>query len=120
MSYRISLFSGQQTLLFTCFQAFDVAEEHLGIPPQISASEMAMKLIPDTLMIVSYVSQYHEVFKNETPGTCICKEIFSDFSPDNFQADSQRGRPRRELERATSDCVNQWNSWQIVWATLNT
>ncbi|KAL9984731.1 hypothetical protein ACROYT_G007062 [Oculina patagonica] len=47
--------------------AFDVAEEHLGIPPQISASEMAMKEVPDTLMIVSYVSQYHEVFKNETP-----------------------------------------------------
>jgi len=51
-----------------CFQAFNVAEEHLGIPPQISASEMAMKEVPDTLMIVSYVSQYHEVFKNETPG----------------------------------------------------
>ncbi|XP_022779820.1 F-actin-methionine sulfoxide oxidase MICAL2-like isoform X4 [Stylophora pistillata] len=47
--------------------AFDVAEEHLGIPPQISASEMATKEVPDTLMIVSYVSQYHEVFKNETP-----------------------------------------------------
>ena len=53
---------------FLLFQAFDVAEEHLGIPPQISASEMAMKEVPDTLMIVSYVSQYHEVFKNETPG----------------------------------------------------
>ena len=50
------------------FQAFDVAEEHLGIPPQMSASEMAAKVVPDTLMIVSYVSQYHEVFKNETPG----------------------------------------------------
>ena len=29
---------------------------------------MAMKEVPDRLMIVSYVSQYHEVFKNETPG----------------------------------------------------
>lgn len=47
--------------------AFNVAEEHLGIPPQMSASEMALKEVPDTLMIVSYVSQYHEVFKNETP-----------------------------------------------------
>lgn len=56
------------TVLFARFQAFDVAEEHLGIPPQISASEMAMKEVPDRLMIVSYVSQYHEVFKNETPG----------------------------------------------------
>ena len=27
-----------------------------------------MKEVPDRLMIVSYVSQYHEVFKNETPG----------------------------------------------------
>ena len=34
----------------------------------MSASEMAMEEVPDTLMIVSYVSQYHEVFKNETPG----------------------------------------------------
>ena len=34
----------------------------------MSASEMAAKVVPDTLMIVSYVSQYHEVFKNETPG----------------------------------------------------
>lgn len=35
---------------------------------------MAMKEVPDTLMIVSYVSQYHEVFKNETPGDYLCKE----------------------------------------------
>lgn len=35
---------------------------------------MAMKEVPDTLMIVSYVSQYHEVFKNETPGIYLCKE----------------------------------------------
>lgn len=37
----------------------------------MSASEMAMEEVPDTLMIVSYVSQYHEVFKNETPGTSL-------------------------------------------------
>ena len=48
-----------------------MAEEHLGIPPQMSAKEMAMKEVPDTLMIVSYVSQYHEVFKNETPGNMV-------------------------------------------------
>ena len=70
------LCSGSVLKQFThvCFQAFDVAEEHLGIPPQISASEMAMKEVPDRLMIVSYVSQYHEVFKNETPGSYLCKE----------------------------------------------
>lgn len=56
---------------FNFVQAFDVAEEHLGIPPQMSASEMVMKDVPDTLMIVSYVSQYHEVFKNETPGSIV-------------------------------------------------
>ena len=37
----------------------------------MSASEMVMKDVPDTLMIVSYVSQYHEVFKNETPGSIV-------------------------------------------------
>lgn len=66
---------GMQVVKTYCFryfvQAFGVAEEHLGIPPQMSASEMVMKDVPDTLMIVSYVSQYHEVFKNETPGSIV-------------------------------------------------
>lgn len=66
---------GMQVVKTYCFryfvQAFGAAEEHLGIPPQMSASEMVTKDVPDTLMIVSYVSQYHEVFKNETPGSIV-------------------------------------------------
>ena len=62
------MFNHVPTVPSLCPQAFDVAEDHLGIPPQMSAKEMVMKEVPDTLMIVSYVSQYHEVFKNETPG----------------------------------------------------
>ena len=79
------------------FQAFDVAEEHLGIPPQIAASEMAAKEVPDTLMIVSYVSQYHEVFKNETPGN---KAIYFSF---NYCLKRQKETKRQEVWMVYSD-----------------
>lgn len=50
-----------------CKKAFSVAEEHLGIPPKMSAHDFAEQKTPDTLAIVAYVSQYYEALKNETP-----------------------------------------------------
>jgi hypothetical protein len=49
-------------------QAFETAEGHLGILPQISAKEIASASVPDQLTILSYVTQYYETFKNETSG----------------------------------------------------
>ncbi|KXJ06152.1 F-actin-monooxygenase MICAL2 [Exaiptasia diaphana] len=51
--------------------AFQVAEEHLGIQPQVSAKEIACASVPDQLTILSYVTQYYETFKNEAPGMSI-------------------------------------------------
>jgi hypothetical protein len=49
-------------------QAFSVAENELGIPPQISAVEMANNQRTDMLTIVTYLAQYYEAFKDEKPG----------------------------------------------------
>ena len=50
-----------------CRKAFSVAEEHLGIPPKISAHDFATQRTPDTLAIMAYVSLYYEALKSETP-----------------------------------------------------
>ncbi|CAB3982261.1 F-actin-monooxygenase MICAL3 isoform X14, partial [Paramuricea clavata] len=49
--------------------AFSVAENELGIPPQISAVEMANNQRTDMLTIVTYLAQYYDAFKDEKPAT---------------------------------------------------
>ena len=50
-------------------KAFRVAEKELGIPPQVSAIEMAENEKTDILIVVTYLTQYYEAFKDEKPGT---------------------------------------------------
>lgn len=45
--------------------AFQVAEKELGIHPVMSAEDMAKREIPDKLTMVSYLSQFYELFKHE-------------------------------------------------------
>ncbi|XP_048579098.1 F-actin-monooxygenase MICAL3 isoform X2 [Nematostella vectensis] len=74
-----------------CKLAFETAEEQLGIPPQISASEMVTSGNPDPLMIMSYISQYYESFKNETPAAK------QDASIDNSQLSYKTKSPLSKL-----------------------
>lgn len=55
--------------------AFDIAEEHLGVVPILSGKEMAECEI-DGLVMVAYLSQFYEIFKDETPGM----DVSTDFS----------------------------------------
>ncbi|GFS17477.1 [F-actin]-methionine sulfoxide oxidase MICAL2 [Elysia marginata] len=45
--------------------AFQVAEKELSIPPVMNAEDMAKHEIPDKLTMVSYLSQFYELFKHE-------------------------------------------------------
>ena len=54
------------------FQAFSLAEEHLGIPPKMSSHDF-VKRSPDNLALLAYISLFYEVFKNEQPaGMVFC------------------------------------------------
>ncbi|XP_030076989.1 F-actin-monooxygenase MICAL2 [Microcaecilia unicolor] len=44
--------------------AFDVAEQELGILPILTGSEMATVSEPDRLSLVTYLSQFHEAFRD--------------------------------------------------------
>lgn len=49
--------------------AFDVAQKELKISPIMSGKDMVTCDIPDKLAMVSYLSQFYEVFKQDTlPG----------------------------------------------------
>ena len=63
LSFSVILFM----IFFSVMQAFSVAEKELGIPPQISASEMAKNEKTDILTIVTYLAQIYEAFKDEKP-----------------------------------------------------
>ena len=56
--------------VFPFRQAFEVAEKELSIPPVMSAEDMAKREIPDKLTIVSYLSQFYELFKHELLPSC--------------------------------------------------
>jgi hypothetical protein len=47
--------------------AFSLLEEELGIPPIISASDMATKEQIDKLSMVLYLTQIHDAFNERTP-----------------------------------------------------
>lgn len=47
--------------------AFDIAEQHLGVTPVMSGKEMSEHDEVDSLLMVTYISQFYEIFKHERP-----------------------------------------------------
>uniref|UniRef100_A0A3B3HIR5 Calponin-homology (CH) domain-containing protein n=1 Tax=Oryzias latipes TaxID=8090 RepID=A0A3B3HIR5_ORYLA len=47
--------------------AFHVAEEEFGIPPLLTVEEMASVEEPDSLSMIMYLSQFHQLLKHSPP-----------------------------------------------------
>ncbi|XP_065057317.1 F-actin-monooxygenase MICAL3-like isoform X2 [Rhopilema esculentum] len=52
-----------------CQLAFDIADEHLGIPPKTSGKDFTSSAVPDRLTVISYLSLFYDAFKGELPET---------------------------------------------------
>ncbi|BFZ24995.1 hypothetical protein BsWGS_28034 [Bradybaena similaris] len=45
--------------------AFNVAEKELGIPPVMTGEDMASCVVPDKLTMISYLTQFYDLFRHE-------------------------------------------------------
>lgn len=50
-------------VLHSSRKAFNIAEEHLGIPALLDAEDMVKDMEPDRFSIATYLSQYYERFE---------------------------------------------------------
>ena len=56
--------------------AFDKAQEEFGISPVMTGEDMANCEKPDKLTIVSYLSQFHDIFKKQRPASGMSYGIY--------------------------------------------
>ncbi|XP_071824191.1 F-actin-monooxygenase MICAL3-like isoform X3 [Apostichopus japonicus] len=81
--------------------ALETAEQHLGIPPAMTAKDMASFDGPDKLSMVAYISRIYDLFKDEVPEASIVptNAIEEDIQLASSSANSKRSFLSRLTKR---------------------
>ena len=55
--------------------AFDIAENELGVPSLLDPEDMQRMRVPDKFSIITYVSQFYHLFKDEDDSRQVVRQI---------------------------------------------
>ncbi|CAG5135941.1 unnamed protein product, partial [Candidula unifasciata] len=75
--------------------AFSIAEKELGIPPVMTSEDMARCAVPDKLTMISYLTQFYDLFRDEPVPTPVPLKLTTRTTADVKKPNSARRSNRR-------------------------
>ncbi|PWN52989.1 hypothetical protein IE53DRAFT_384549 [Violaceomyces palustris] len=93
-------------------QAFQVAEQHLGIPQLLDVEDLCDVAKPDERSVMTYVAQYFHAFSSMEQAEVVSRRVatFADVMQSAWVMQLDYERRARELVKAMASIQNTWST----------